>query len=261
MDNRLQEERRRAEVGRLLAEVTLLRMRGQPQAALQRCQEALKVDPQSSFALEARGDVLSELGNHQAALESYRQAIQLSPNRMDLQEKEALVVLRLADREELSRIQQESLEVAEEQRKKGKTVPSAVVWSLVVPGGGYVYLGDRFRGALMSLAFVALAVYVVSALVGAVLRNVGAGWGLLGGMLAGLRGASVGSRIGFVVACSLLVAVYVFSVLDTLRKARGTLLLPLFPEMPPPAAGKAGDESSPAPGSTEKGGQGGSPVG
>lgn len=232
----LEEQQRRDQVNRLLAEVTLLRMRGQLQEALERCREALAIDPASSFALEAQGDVLSGLGDHGEALESYRGALRLAPDRTELEEKVGLAALRISDEEDLPEIQQEFVRTAEAQREKRKTISTAVVWSVFLPGGGYFYLGDHSRGAVVFLAFLGLALYLVGVLMAAVAASASLDVGLLRGIWASLRTASAGSRVGFGVVAGVLVAIYVFSVLDSLRKARGVLLLPALPQKASPSS-------------------------
>lgn len=238
MSGRVEEERRRDEVNRLLAEVTLLRMRGQSQRALERCHEVLALDPASSFALEAQGDVLSDLGDHEAALKSYQEALRVSPGRGEVEEKVGLAALRLSDREDLTHIEQELTTAAEAQRAKRKTVPTAVAWSVFLPGGGYIYLGDHPRGAVVFLAFAAVALYLTGILLEAVAKSSSLESGLFGGIWIALRHASYTTRVGFSMAVAALVAVYLFNILDTLKKARGILLLPVLPQTPsqrPPA--------------------------
>lgn len=228
--SRAEELQRRDQVNRLLAEVTLLRIRGESQKALERCREALAVDPTSAFALEARGDVLSDLGEHSSALDSYRQALRLSPGRGELEEKVGLGVLRLSDTQEFSDIQQQMAAAAQLQREKKKTVSAAVVWSVFVPGGGYFYLGDHPRGAIVFLVFLGLGLYLVASLIEAVAHSTSLVSVLFGGLWIGLRGASLAARVGFSLASAVLVAVYLFNILDTLRRARGILLTPGGPQ-------------------------------
>jgi tetratricopeptide (TPR) repeat protein len=227
---KLEEEQRQDEVNRLLAEVTLFRLRGQPQLALERCRQALTIEPSSPFALEAQGDVLSELGDHAEAMKSYREALHISPERGELEEKIGISALRLEDTEDLTHIQEQMAAAAEIQREKRKTVPGAVLWSLFLPGGGYFYLGDNPRGAVVFLAYAGLLLYLTSVLMVAAAHGISPDSGLLGGVWGGLRSASLGTRIGFTIATALLVAVYVFNILDTLRKARASLLLPILPQ-------------------------------
>jgi len=228
-ESQLEEEERRDRVNRLLSSVTLLRMRGDLKGALERCGEALKVDPSSSFALEAQGDLLSELGNHQEAQEAYRLALQASPGRVDLEEKIGLAALRLSDKEELSQVQEELAAEAGAHRQKRKTVPGAVIWSTLLCGGGHIYLGDYYRGFVLFSIFLIALLYVLAGFLTAYHNT-----GRLGAILWELRTHPAGTRVAFSMAAALLVAVYLYSILDALRKARGMLLLPFRPQAGPP---------------------------
>ena len=56
----------------LLGEATLLRLRGRPEEAVARCQEAIQLNGEDWEAYELLGDLELELDNPEAALRAYR---------------------------------------------------------------------------------------------------------------------------------------------------------------------------------------------
>lgn len=126
-------------VRELLGRATLLRSRGDLPQALALAEETLALDSESWESHELAGDVLLALGRPDRAMESYRRARELNPERAPLENKIGRAALAQAERDrttELSRAVMEGKAAGEIPKRS----PSyAALYSLIIPGLGQLY--------------------------------------------------------------------------------------------------------------------------
>lgn len=148
-----------ARVEQLLRDAYLMRMRQQWGASETLVREALDLSPEDTQGLELLGDLLTEKGSVDEALEIYRRAFALQPEKVSLEEKIARAVLAKAE-EERERIEAELLISTPrnaKQRKRNQTV--AVLLSTILPGGGQFINGQYVKGGIfLGIALLTLVV-------------------------------------------------------------------------------------------------------
>src|SRR5262249_42477502 len=130
-------------------EAHLHRMRGHGAAAEALCREVLELEPDEPQGLEMLADLVADRGDLEEALERYRHAFELQPQKAALEEKIARIVLRKGE-EEHERIT--ALLMIDAPRRKGegrRNVLIAMLLSLVLPGAGQFFLGQRVKGILI----------------------------------------------------------------------------------------------------------------
>ena len=143
----------KARVEQLLREAQLQRMREQWSAAEMLCREALEIEPEEPQGLEMLGDLQVGKGNLDGALEHYRKALEMQPQRAALEEKIAHLVL-LKDQEERDKIAAQLLldcPPSKSERKRFTAV--AVLLSVVFPGGGQLLMGQYVKGGVLMAVF------------------------------------------------------------------------------------------------------------
>jgi tetratricopeptide (TPR) repeat protein len=147
-----------ARVEQLLRDAHLQRMRQQWAAAETLCRQALELSPEDPLGMEMLGDLLSEKGSLEPALDSYRKAFARQPQKAALEEKIARLVLRKGE-EERERLEAElmlSSPSGNAARKRNATL--AILLSVLCPGGGQLFNGEHVKGGiLLAVGLVALA--------------------------------------------------------------------------------------------------------
>jgi tetratricopeptide (TPR) repeat protein len=131
-----------------LRDAYLMRVRQQWGSAETLVREALKLAPEDIQGLELLGDLLSEKGSVDEALEVYRKAFALQPAKASLEEKIARGVLQKAE-DEHERITAELLfntPRSVKSQKRNQTV--AVLLSTICPGGGQFFNGQYVKGGI-----------------------------------------------------------------------------------------------------------------
>jgi tetratricopeptide (TPR) repeat protein len=137
----------------LLGRATLLRARGDRQEALKLAEEAISLDERGWESQELRGDVLLDLNRGEQAMQAYRRARELNPERTVIEEKigraaiSRLAVQRTAD---LSQQLLDGARPAVPPRKPG----FAALLSLLVPGLGQLYNGQVLKGFVTVIFFI-----------------------------------------------------------------------------------------------------------
>lgn len=128
------------EVERLLTLASAERARGNLISARHLIEQALQRAPERADIHELLGDVLHSVGDLEAALESYRRARELAPNRPSAEEKWAQTFLEL-----------QKPEIPEEVPFLPKNPNLAAALSAVFPGSGQVYNEQWLKGALFGI--------------------------------------------------------------------------------------------------------------
>jgi len=191
----------RQRLDQLLREAHIQKMRQQTVAAEDLCKKALELVPDDAMALEMLGDMLVERGKYEDALDAFRRAAATTIRPEVIETKVARTVLRQAeeDRERLEA--QLFLSGAGAPTKERQNRSTAVLLSLICPGGGQLFKGQMVKGAIL------LAVTALSAF----------GWPdclkLLFTVFGGSRGGE--DPNGFLVVLGLVgLAVYIYSLMD-----------------------------------------------
>ena len=137
-----------ARVEQLLRDAYIMRMRQQWGASETLVRQALELSPDDVQGLELLADLLTEKGSVDEALEIYRRAFALQPEKASLEEKIARGVLAKAEGER-ERIEAElmiSTPRSAKHRKRSQTV--AVLLSTICPGGGQFFNGQYVKGGI-----------------------------------------------------------------------------------------------------------------
>ncbi len=127
---------------RLLMSANLHRLRGELNEAEATVRLALLREPTDLFAQEFLGDLLTQKGEVQAAEEVYRAVLRADPTRGKVEDKLARLVLKSTPVPTYG-----TAGAALRSDRKPYTV---AVLSLVFPGAGQYYLGDKVKGILFS---------------------------------------------------------------------------------------------------------------
>lgn len=139
----------------LLRQSYLLLRRDETREAEHRCRLALEREPENAEAHELLGDVQRARGFFQDSISHYRRALELRPDRPAVEEKIARAALgQFEDARE--RAEAESLihsPAARAERRRAGLV--AVLLSVVCPGAGQVIKGERVKGAILLLIYIA----------------------------------------------------------------------------------------------------------
>jgi len=164
------------QVERLLLEAHLLQRRGQPEAAMARCRQALDLDSRAWEAHDLAGDVLSAQGRPAEALEHYRAAHDLVPEQASIEEKIARATLAQAERDWMREGVGGGAAVEDKPLGPPRTPGIAALLSLVLPGLGQGYNRELMKGVII-LAVVVILWIVVLFQAGASLGGLGEGGG------------------------------------------------------------------------------------
>jgi tetratricopeptide (TPR) repeat protein len=141
-----------ARVEQLLRDAYIMRMRQQWGASETLVRQALELSPDDVQGLELLGDLLTEKGSVDEALEVYRRAFAVQPEKASLEVKIARGVLQKAE-DERERIEAElmiSTPRNVKHRKRNQTV--AVLLSTICPGGGQFFNGQYVKGGIFLAA-------------------------------------------------------------------------------------------------------------
>jgi tetratricopeptide (TPR) repeat protein len=133
----------------LLREANILRMRGQAQAAEERCRAALELSPGDSSALEMLGDFLRERGRLEEAAEQYRQAATAAPERPSPERKFAEITLELAEQQRLRDAAAFMLANPRSPKEQRRNVYFALFLSSIFPGLGQFYNQELIKGGCL----------------------------------------------------------------------------------------------------------------
>jgi tetratricopeptide (TPR) repeat protein len=136
-------------VDALLREANILRMRGQAQAAEERCQAVLALEPAESSALEMLGDLLRERGRLEDALDHYRRATAAAPERPSPERKFAEVTLELSEQQRLRDHAAFLLQNPPSATQQRRNVLLALVISSLFPGLGQFYNREMVKGGFL----------------------------------------------------------------------------------------------------------------
>ncbi len=128
------------EVERLLTQASAERARGNWMSARHLIEQALQRAPDRADIHELLGDVLRAVGDLSAALESYRRARELAPDRPSAEEKWAQTLLEL-----------QKPELPKEVPFLPKNPNLAAALSAVLPGSGQVYNEQWLKGVLFGV--------------------------------------------------------------------------------------------------------------
>jgi len=152
------------QVRELMGQATLQRVRGQPGRALQLAQEALVLKEADWEIHEFIGDMLMGLGRGSEALQSFRRARELNPQRVELEDKLARAALNRATHLQSLAHTQAVLEGRAREQPARKPSYAAVL-SIVLPGLGQIYNGQFAKGGLLLVVYLGLFLLATRAIV------------------------------------------------------------------------------------------------
>jgi len=206
-----------ADIAQLLAQVSVLRARGQLDQAAAKCKEALERDPDSWEAHELMGDLLRQARKGDEAIEEYRIALARNPSRAVIEEKIARASLIAAERRRLVEDAQALLDGTADRgevRKPGL----AALFSFVIPGLGQLYNRDYLKGLIILPIWVVLIISVNLVVLPAIAR------GSRETDLDNLLGAFFSGRaLALIAALSVL---WIYAVADAALRAGRTMVGP-----------------------------------
>lgn len=155
------------ETERLLMSANLHRVRGELNEAETMVRAALERNPDDSFAQEFLGDLLAQKGDYQGAEALYRAVLSKkdAPGRVTVEEKLARLVLRAHPVSVAT--------AAGAPLRTDRNPVSVALLSLLFPGFGHYYLGDRVKGLIFGAVAILLLFAMVPAIVGTA-QSVGA---------------------------------------------------------------------------------------
>ena len=161
-----------ADVAQLLAQVSMLRARGQLDQATAKCREALERDPDSWEAHELMGDLYRQDRKGEEAIQEYRIALARKPDRAVIEEKIARASLIAAERRRLIEDAQ-ALLAGKADRSDVRKPGMAALFSLVIPGLGQIYNHDYLKGLLILPIWVVLIISLNLVVLPGIARGVG----------------------------------------------------------------------------------------
>lgn len=145
--DRLSPEQER-EVERLVASANLHRMREQLGEAEDAARQALSISPGDVVIRELLADVLHESGKLDAALEEYKAAMRMTPDKPALEAKYAKVVLDIAEREREKAVARDMVENPKKYTARERNPGTALLWA-IIPGMGQFYNGDLVKAGVI----------------------------------------------------------------------------------------------------------------
>jgi tetratricopeptide (TPR) repeat protein len=139
-----------ARVEQLLRQAHILRMRQQWGEAETLCRQALELAPDDAMGQEMLADLLAEKGSLAEALELYRKAYEVQPQKTVLEAKIARLVLQ-KDQEEQDRLAAELLiSSPRKQSERKRNVAIVLLLSLLCPGAGQIANGQYVKGGILA---------------------------------------------------------------------------------------------------------------
>jgi tetratricopeptide (TPR) repeat protein len=146
---------RKTEIDRLMSRANVHRMRGELIEAEDCSRQALELDERRLDAREFVADMLYARGQLDRAAEEYKGLIERRPPDLTLEAKYAKVILEIGEREHEKIIAQEMLANPEQFKTPEKHPLWAFVLSILVPGVGQMYNGEKAKGGII------LGIYVL----------------------------------------------------------------------------------------------------
>lgn len=138
-------------VEQLLRDAHIQRVRGQWSNAERLCRKALEVDPDDSMGREMLGDILAARGEHDPALEAYRQAFERQPEKAALEEKIARLVLLKGEEERERREAQMLLESPLRKVDQKRNATLATLLCIPLPGLGQLLVYRQWvKGGILA---------------------------------------------------------------------------------------------------------------
>ena len=199
---------------RLLMAANLHRMRGELNEAETMIRAALQRDPDDYLTREFLGDVLTQKGDYTGAEAVYREVLKASPGRAAAEEKLARLILKATP---------VSSPTATGGMLRTDRPPSMVLLlSLVFPGAGHYYLGDRVKGLIFVAGAMLLTFAAVPAIVSVARPIAGAVAGGMGGGLedGGMGGSGIGGGLQLFFLSLLIAALYFYAAFDAYALAK-----------------------------------------
>jgi hypothetical protein len=201
------------ETERLLMSANLHRMRGELNEAEAMVRAALIRNPSDVLAQEFLGDLLSQKGDVKGAEQIYRAILQDSPGKAVVEEKLARLILKSTPYGATS--------ASGTPLRTDRNPATVLVASLVFPGGGHFYLGDKVKGLLFSAGTLLLGLASVPslfAIVGPITSamNQGlSGQGLENGGSLQTPSISAGSGVLMTLVGVLSTILYIYAAIDS----------------------------------------------
>jgi len=143
-------------IRQLLGQATLLRSRGDLQQALALAQEAVSLDDESWEGQELVGDLLLSLAHPDQAMESYRRAREINPERASLEEKVGRAALAQAERDRTTELSRSLLEGKDTLQLPKRNPSYAALYSFIIPGLGQVYNREVGKGVVVVVLWLAM---------------------------------------------------------------------------------------------------------
>lgn len=142
-------EARAARVEQLLRQAHIQRMRGQWVPAETLCRKALELTPDDVMGMELLGDLLLEKGSYREAAELFRKAFESAPQKVSLEEKIARTALLIGEEEQERLAAQMLLNNPSRKSERKRNATIATLFSLLCPGVGQLFLGQRVKGGIL----------------------------------------------------------------------------------------------------------------
>ncbi len=211
-------------IRQLLGQATLLRSRGGLQQALALAQEAVSLDDESWEGHELVGDLFLSLARPDQAMESYRRAREINPERAPLEEKVGRAALAQAERDRTTELSRSLLEGRDTLQLPKRNPSYAALYSFIIPGLGQVYNREVGKGIVVVALWLAmLALSVVGVRSELALRPSGPMGSLYGPQidLNAILSAAFSGVGAIWVVC--LIVVWIYAVADAALRASKTM--------------------------------------
>lgn len=192
--------------------------------AVTACQEALALEPDHPDVRELLGDILARQGKQHAAIAEYRAVFEAHPDRVSAERKIAELSLHVGEQQRLLERQRELVDDPSKRGQGKDRTQIALLSSLVLPGLGQLCLGVYFKGAALLILALALLYHIVNKVLleplAALVEQMGGASGGWRGAFGHVVGYSGFTKVLLLGACLLVLAAYVYGVIDTVRIAR-----------------------------------------
>jgi tetratricopeptide (TPR) repeat protein len=211
-------------IRQLLGQATLLRSRGDLQQALALAQEAVSLDDESWEGHELIGDLFLSLARPDQAMESYRRAREINPDRAPLEEKVGRAALAQAERNRTTELSRSLLEGKDTLQLPKRNPSYAALYSFIIPGLGQVYNREVGKGIVVVALWLAMLALSVVGVRGELALHPSGPMGSLYGPQIDLNTilSAAFSGVGAIwVVC--LVIVWIYAVADAALRASKTM--------------------------------------
>lgn len=213
----------RTRVRELLGEATLARMRGQREQAVKLAREAVALDAEDAEAHELEGDLLLELRRGEEAIACFRRARELNPSRSVLEDKIARAALAQAKMRDTIALSQALLEGTAHRATPRRSPGAAALLSFLAPGLGQLYNGDVWKGLVMLMVYLVLALMAILAVLREVAVRGGGAWGAYGARMDVTEAVSALFAGPTLVATLALLGLWVYGIGDAALRASRTM--------------------------------------